>query len=377
MTHELGHVFGSRHTHSCVWNGNNTPIDSCGSSQGFAEDGCTGGPIPEEGGTIMSYCHLTGVGVNFANGFGPQPSEKIKDFINNANCLGTSCAAQSCHSFVNNFVINSISSTTASFSWSDETSGPWEVSHHALGSQPTPWEQVTALSITLEGLEPNTFYTFEVRTVCEESVSSGLEIMFGTDAVNSCDGLTFSDPNGTTGFYNTDEHMIRTFTSPDADSKVKVVFSSFALEEDFDFLYVYDGPNTTAPLIGQFTGSAVPGPFVSSLTGGSLTFEFISDNQVNSLGWIANVSCESVLATNDNSFSNFSYFPNPANSDITIACDEILDQIVVYNAAGQLLLSQTASSATVTLDISSLAAGVYFLKATGGTKETHFTIVKQ
>jgi hypothetical protein len=50
LAHESGHVIGSKHTHDDAWNGNNTPIDSCG--YGF-------NPYPDFG-TIMSYCHLFG-----------------------------------------------------------------------------------------------------------------------------------------------------------------------------------------------------------------------------------------------------------------------------------------------------------------------------
>jgi hypothetical protein len=60
VTHEEGHVMGSPHTHACVWNGNNTAIDGCGPAEGFPYEGaCSGAPIPENGGTIMSYCHLS------------------------------------------------------------------------------------------------------------------------------------------------------------------------------------------------------------------------------------------------------------------------------------------------------------------------------
>ena len=85
ITHEFGHLFGSRHTHACVWNGNNTAIDGCGPTAGYNE-GCTG-PIPSSG-TIMSYCHLIGgVGINLNNGFGIQPGNVIRDNVENASCL--------------------------------------------------------------------------------------------------------------------------------------------------------------------------------------------------------------------------------------------------------------------------------------------------
>jgi hypothetical protein len=81
VTHEMGHLMGSRHTHACVWNGNNTAIDGCAATEG----NCPQPPIPAGGGTIMSYCHLQGVGINFNNGFGPQPTAAI---LNNIEAVG-------------------------------------------------------------------------------------------------------------------------------------------------------------------------------------------------------------------------------------------------------------------------------------------------
>jgi hypothetical protein len=81
--HELGHQLGSPHTHACAWNGNNTPIDGCYPKEG----NCTAAAIPVGGGTIMSYCHLNPVGINFSNGFGSQPKQKIINTIFNRKCL--------------------------------------------------------------------------------------------------------------------------------------------------------------------------------------------------------------------------------------------------------------------------------------------------
>jgi hypothetical protein len=86
VTHEAGHLLGSRHTHACVWNGNNTAIDSC---SGATEGGCPLPGNPSGGGTIMSYCHLTSVGINFNRGFGPQPATTIRNRVEGGSCLGT------------------------------------------------------------------------------------------------------------------------------------------------------------------------------------------------------------------------------------------------------------------------------------------------
>jgi hypothetical protein len=82
ITHEMGHVMGSNHTHACVWNGNNTAIDGCTAVEG----GCPRPGSPPDGGTIMSYCHFT-TGINFTKGFGPQPTAVILNRIADADCL--------------------------------------------------------------------------------------------------------------------------------------------------------------------------------------------------------------------------------------------------------------------------------------------------
>lgn len=96
VAHECGHNFGSNHTHWCGWVGG--PIDNCNSCWNpvIPNDGgpCTNGsPPPSNGGTIMSYCHGCPQGVNFANGFGYQPANRIRTSIAAASCINvcTSC----------------------------------------------------------------------------------------------------------------------------------------------------------------------------------------------------------------------------------------------------------------------------------------------
>jgi hypothetical protein len=80
ITHEMGHNLNSPHTQSCSWPGG--AIDNCYTTEG----GCPPGPAPVNGGTIMSYCHLTANGINLANGFGPLPGDRIRAYVTSRTC---------------------------------------------------------------------------------------------------------------------------------------------------------------------------------------------------------------------------------------------------------------------------------------------------
>jgi hypothetical protein len=82
ICHELGHLLGSRHTHACVWNGNNTAIDGCATVEGSCAQLP---PAPDWTGTLMSYCFPA---FDSYDGFGPQPGNVIRNTVNaSGNCL--------------------------------------------------------------------------------------------------------------------------------------------------------------------------------------------------------------------------------------------------------------------------------------------------
>jgi len=91
ISHELGHNFGSRHTHWCGWTlpgGGTGRIDSCS-----AGEGTCGSNTKATKGTIMSYCYNTTGGVDMNLGFGPLPGKAIRDGLSAATCISGSCLA--------------------------------------------------------------------------------------------------------------------------------------------------------------------------------------------------------------------------------------------------------------------------------------------
>lgn len=137
----------------------------------------------------------------------------------------------------------------------------------------------------------------------------------GTQSYNTCSG-NFYDAGGG-GNYSNNESGIITFCS-NAGNCVRVTFSSFNIESSWDYLYIYDGPNTSSPLIGTYTGTTSPGTVTS--TGGCLTFRFYSDGSVVYSGWTASISCVTCSLSPSGNYSftsaNGSYTANSSPTTI-------------------------------------------------------------
>lgn len=93
------------------------------------------------------------------------------------------------------------------------------------------------------------------------------------------------DSGGPTGNYSADERKVWVLQGA-VGTTVSLHFSAFSTEMNYDKLFIYDGSNTQAPLLGVYSGNVIPPNIQSS--GNTLTIEFRSDcaNQFN--GWAAN-----------------------------------------------------------------------------------------
>jgi hypothetical protein len=386
MTHELGHLLGSPHTHACIWNGNNTAIDNCApyaigaSAEGYS---CMTTPatIPSNTtkGTIMSYCHLvTGVGIKLSNGFGLQPRNAILNAVNSKTCLSTDCI-NTCINNITSISATNVTNDTANINWT-EMGGTTtsQVSVYPLSATSGSWTTPSTNTFSVSGLTPNTYYKAVVRNNC----GSGLlgperSVVFATNG-DFCSGILLTDTGGSSGNYQDFETIIRTIVPYNPSAKAKITFSSFDLELNYDYLYVYDGSDTSYPEVsgGGFTGNILPSPIESTATDGSLTIKFYSDGGVVNSGYEATVSCLT-LGTNDfSSTIDFTYYPNPTNNLVTINSKTQMSEVLIYNPEGRLLSQQKINALNTKVDISSFAIGTYFFKLKFNDKELNFKILK-
>ncbi len=133
-----------------------------------------------------------------------------------------------------------------------------------------------------------TFATLSVTQLTACTTTGGTNYNHPGGTITTCAGNYF-DTGGQAGNYGNSQNIVTTFCSATAGECVVLSFTSFSIENNWDFLTLYDGPNASSPLIGQYTGTNSPGTVTA--TSGCLTVRFTSDGSVNLAGWSATVSC--------------------------------------------------------------------------------------
>lgn len=109
----------------------------------------------------------------------------------------------------------------------------------------------------------------------------------------TCAGVFYD--NGGVSDYGNNQNYTVTLCPSTAGQGIRLAFTTFNLENGFDFLSVFDGPTTSDPMIpgSSFTGNSSPGTITATSinTTGCLTFRFFSDGSNTAAGWVANISC--------------------------------------------------------------------------------------
>ena len=165
--------------------------------------------------------------------------------------------------------------------------------------------------------------------------------------------------------YSDDERQIWVIQVPE-DSVVRLSFSNFSLEADFDFLWIYDGDNVFAPKIGRWNTKS-PGTVHSSSN--VMCIEFRSDCFTTGTGWEASwKAAKPNVDIPENEIGTGAY-PNPFRDRFTLLSgSDGMVELSVFNLYGNTMFSGRFVK-TAHIDASGWPAGVYvanFSTPTGG-----------
>ncbi|WP_452597865.1 choice-of-anchor L domain-containing protein, partial [Pontimicrobium sp. MEBiC01747] len=121
------------------------------------------------------------------------------------------------------------------------------------------------------------------------------DILMQNGTFNQCSG-TLYDSGGSASNYGNNENFVLTLCPDAADQFISLNFTQFGTQAVNDVLTIYDGDDTTAPIIGTYSGGGAannPGTVSASTTSatGCLTLEFVSDATGPTVGWAAEISC--------------------------------------------------------------------------------------
>jgi hypothetical protein len=84
-----------------------------------------------------------------------------------------------------------------------------------------------------------------------------------------------------------------------------------------------------------------------------------------------------VLSTVTNEFFDFNYYPNPVVDQLNFSAKSTVDSIKLYNLLGQMLVNQTVSNTSGSVDMRSLPKGMYLAEITASGVKSTVKILKK
>lgn len=159
------------------------------------------------------------------------------------------------------------------------------------------------------------------------------------DNVTTMQSGILYDSGGEFGNY-TDDEICSFLINPDCAEEITLSFEEFDVEEFFDYLYVYDGTNTSGTLLLIASGSTIPSPITAK--SGSMYLVFTSDIFVALSGFKArwnsvitpDVPIASFSVTNSTEYIGTTInFTNTSENGSTYAWDINNDNVTDYTSA--------------------------------------------
>ncbi|AWA30515.1 hypothetical protein HYN48_10665 [Flavobacterium magnum] len=192
----------------------------------------------------------------------------------------------------------SAASATSQIGWVDASgAASWEVEVVAANASPTgSGTIVNSNPYTITGLTASTCYKFYVRNLCELGDAAWAGPFDFCTQPDYCAGTHFYDSGGPSGNFQIGENNVTIIRPDQTGERIRAIFNSFDLGECCGYFIVFDGPDTSSPILYYSYFDEMPPSFASSHPEGALTFLFNSSDYQVASGWDATIICEPIPA---------------------------------------------------------------------------------
>lgn len=184
-------------------------------------------------------------------------------------------------------------------------------------------------------------------------------------SINTC-AARILDDGGLDDDYSENNTSTLTIFPNEEHSMVNLSFESFATENSYDYLYIYDGPSTESDLLGIYTGFGLPSDNVASNPDGALTLEFTSDAVVTKSGFSALATCSSPVTDINETLATktTSLYPNPNNGTFHLKPnpEQQITDVTIYDNSGTIVHKHQINNNESTTINTDLTPGLYVVE---------------
>ena len=118
-------------------------------------------------------------------------------------------------------------------------------------------------------------------------------------------------------------------------------------------------------------------PLTTVLVPGTTYYASQTVNGIESIERLAVTTSLGTLATTDFDLTKFTYYPNPVKNSLTFSYTSTIDEVMLYAAMGDKILTKKVNAMHCDIDLSDLGAGVYFLTIQSGAQQKTVKILKE
>ncbi|HNO70530.1 MAG TPA: PKD domain-containing protein, partial [Bacteroidia bacterium] len=256
--------------------------------------------------------------------------------------------------------------TPTSWSWSFQGGTP---ATSTVKNPTVSYSVAGTYSVALTATNAGGSNTKSVNGYITVTTGGGVTINMKNGTETSCNGTLYDDGGATGNYLNSKAYTL--VIQPAGATSVTINFSQWAVENNYDFLRIYNGTSTSAPQLGNGWSGTSPGTVTAN--SGAMTLRFTSDGYVNAAGWKATWSCTNSFTEGDAvrilyEENDFIVYPNPTAGEFTVTMNKKYEQLTISDITGSTLLSIPVQGNQMKVQLPDFKAGLYFIQLHSGSE---------